>query len=324
MLVGGLVLLGTAGGAGADDPLKLRWIPRGTETAISGIPYHPDHSEHVRIKKSMSSMPDDRYYAVRGVRTAGMNYSISVVPAFLHPAADRNIQAEWFVHSETSSMKSAELPEGYFLTSVQVCDDEKGASFEIRGVRVWGHRLDASGRPISPIGPKEFTRTGCKKWRDKVSCPSGTIAHSLRAYSSNAISLVCSEVKPAEGPWNPWSGQALDGHFKDGTGKIHLKVRAKNESHTTGVIEFADVRLMSGGQAVCQIKTSSPSAPIPSGSSKELELAVPCDWAKIKQAGGCKVGDTCAVRFSGTIKARVDGLLETHSYGNEATLSHVP
>jgi hypothetical protein len=323
-LFGALVLLGTVRWAGAATPLKLRWIPRGTETAISGIPYNPDHSVHVRIKASMSYDPEDRYYAIRGIRTAGMNYSISVVPAFLHPNADRGIQAEWFVHSETSNLKSAELPEGCFLTSVQICDDDKGTSFEVRGVRVWGHKLDESGRPISPTGPVEFTRTGCKKWRDKVSCPSGTIAQSLRAYSSNAISLVCSKVEPAEGPWNPWSGRALDGHFKDGTGMIHMKVQMKNGSHTTGVVELADVKLMSGGQTVCQAKTSSASAPIPAGSTKDVEFAIPCDWARIKQAGGCKLGDTCAVKLSGTIQARVDGLLETHTYGNDATLSHVP
>jgi hypothetical protein len=324
LLIGSLALLGTVRWADAGDPLRLRWIPRGTETALSGIPYNPDHSQHVRVTKSMSYAPEDRLYAVRGIRTAGANFSISVVPAFLHPDADRNIQADWFGYSETSNMKTAELPAGYFLTSVQICDDEKGQSYEIRGVRVWGHKLDASGRPISPIGPVEFTRSGCKKWRDKVSCPSGTIAQSVRAYSSSAISLVCSKVEPADGPWNPWSGQALDGHFKEGTGKIHVKVRIKNESHSTGVIELADVGLLSGGQVVCRDKTASASSAIPTGSHKEVEFGLACDWERIKKAGGCKLGDTCSVKLAGTIKARVDGLLETHAYGNDVTLSRVP
>ena len=324
--IGALFVLATIGVAGADEPLELRWIPTGTETALSGIPYN-NAIYHVRINATMSTKPADRYYAIRGVSTTGGNFAIQAVPAFLHPEADRNVRNDWFVNNDPSNIKTAELPEGYFLTSIQMCDDgDTDETREFKGVRVWGHKLDASGRPISPIGPVGFTRTGCKQWRNKVSCPTGTIAHSLKYYNLAALSLFCSKVEPAVGVWNPWSGQVLaGGYFKDATGKIHVKLRTKNDSHTTGNVELAEVKLMSGGAAVCQDKYSAGPA-IPYHSYKDVDFALPCDWAKIKAAGGaaCKLGDSCTVKLKGVIRAKVEGLIEEHPDETTVAINHIP
>jgi hypothetical protein len=135
---------------------------------------------------------------------------------------------------------------------------------------------------------------------------------------------MCSKVEPAVGVWNPWSGQVLDGgYFKDGTGKIHVKLRTKNDSHTTGNVELAEVELMSGGEAVCQAKISSQPA-IPYNNYKDVDIAIPCDWAKIKTAGGCKMGDTCSIKFKGIIKAKVEGLVEEHPYETTVVVKHIP
>jgi hypothetical protein len=324
LAVGALLVVAMIGAAGADEPLKLRWIPTGTKTALSGIPYNDDVS-HVRINATMSTRPEDRYYAIRGIRTSGGNFAIQVVPAFLNPAADRDVRNDWFRNTASTNIKTAELPEGYFVTSVQMCDDgETDATREFKGVRVWGHKLDSLGRTVNPTGPVEFTRTGCKQWRDKVSCPSGTIAHSLLYHNLSALQLFCSKVGPDEGVWNPWSGRVLDGgQFRDSTGKIHVKLEAKNESHTTGNVELATAKLMSGGDAVCQAKVTAQS-PIPYGHTQELDLALPCDWQKIKTASGCKLGDSCSVKLKGIIKAKVEGLVEEHPYETTVTLKHVP
>ncbi|MCK9458924.1 MAG: hypothetical protein M0R80_04730 [Proteobacteria bacterium] len=324
LCAGALLTLGVLGAAGADEPLALRWIPTGTKTALSGIPYNDDVS-HVRINATMGTKPEDRYYAIRGIRTSGGNFGIQVVPAFLHPAADRNVRNDWFRHSDPTNVKTAELPEGYFVTSLQMCDDgDTDETREFKGVRVWGHRLDSLGRTLDPKGPVELTRTGCKQWRAKVSCPSGTIAHSLLYHNLSALQLFCSKVEPAVGVWNPWSGRVLDGgYFKDGTGKIHVKLQAKNDSHTTGNVELATVKLMSGGAAVCQAKVAAQPA-IPYGHTQDLDLGLPCDWQKIKTAGGCKLGDSCSVKLKGIIKAKVEGLVEEHPYETTVTLKHIP
>lgn len=326
LCAGALLTLGVLGAAGADEPLALRWIPTGTKTALSGIPYN-DFTTHVRINSTMSTKTTDRYYAIRGLSTAqgpNCSFAISVVPAFLHPDADRSIHVEWYAGNNPAGIKTAALPEGTFVTSVQICDNDGEASREIKGARVWGHRLDSLGRTIDPTGPVEFTRTNCKKWRDKVSCPTGTIAHSLIYHNGAAVSLFCSKVQPAAGVWNPWSGRVLDGgYFKDGTGKIHVKLQAKNDSHTTGNVELATVKLMSGGEAVCQAKVAAQPA-IPYGHTQDLVLALPCDWQKIKTAGGCKLGDSCSVKLKGIIKAKVEGLVEEHPYETTVTLKHIP
>jgi len=320
--IGALFVVLAVSDARGDDPLKLRWIPRGTETAMSGAAYRTDYSYHVRMLPSTSYKPEDRYYAVRGIRTCEPNTSVNVVPAFLHPNANKNIQTAWFAGSSTGNMKSVELPEGYLLSSAQVCTDKN--DHELKGVRIWGHKLDPSGRPITPTGPQEFTRDGCKKWGEKVSCATGTIAQSIRYYAPAGISLVCSKAEPAVGVWNAWSAQVVDGYFKDATGKIHATLRMKNETHTTGVVEFADIKLMSGGDVACQTKTTSPSPQIPSGYTKDSQLDIVCDWEKIKKAGGCRVGDTCNVKFKGVLKARVDDLLEEHPYSSDVVLKHIP
>ncbi len=321
-----LIVVGLSAGAEAGNPKKLRWVPSTSDdTAKSGAPYKTHYHEHVRIKKSMSTKAEDRHYALRGMRFAGPDSrAVSSVPGFLHPDADRNIVANWYGDNDTSNRQEAVLPGGYFITSVQICDNNKSSNVrELKGLRVWGHKLDNSGRPIQPVGPVEVKKSNCKKWRTKVSCPTGQIAHSYRSYPNrnSSIALVCAKVERDEGAYNPFSATGGNGSvFNTGAKKLYLNVDVKNGSHTTGTVSFLDVKVMSGGDVLYQAKKTNPTSAMAYGHTKQVKFTTSANWSKIQQAGGCKTGNTCEVTIKGTIRSTVQGLQETHAYKSTVSI----
>ena len=326
LVVCALLIAGISTGAIAGSPKKLRWVPSTSgDTVKSGAPYRTDYHEHVRVTKAMSTKPEDRHYAIRGMKFAGPDSrAVSSVPAFLHPDADRSIQANWYGDNDIRNPKEAKLPLGYFITSLQICDNGKtGTSKKLKGLRIWGHKLDAAGRPIQPTGPVEVKKAQCKKWRQKVSCPTGKIAHSYRSYPyrNSAIALVCAKVEPDVGNYNPYSAKGGNGSvFNTGARKLYLNVDVRNDSHTTGTVNFLDVKVMSAGKVLYLAKKTNPTSAMPNGYTKQVKFTVAADWNAIKQAGGCKVGNTCTVNIKGTIKATVSGLTETHTYSSSVSI----
>ena len=94
-----------------------------------------------------------------------------------------------------------------YITALQVCTTDKKDSTKnkIKGIRVWGRTLSA-GTLGPENGPDEDKHTNCKKWKSKVSCPSGQIATKIKVYynehawsshgPATGISLGCRDVDP--------------------------------------------------------------------------------------------------------------------------------
>jgi len=106
------------------------------------------------------------------------------------------------------NMKWAERRGGdEYITALQVCLTDKNDSTKnkIKGIRVWGRDLD-TGVLGAQNGPDESTHTNCKKWKNKVTCPSGQIATKIKVHYNEyqftshgfatGISLGCRDVDP--------------------------------------------------------------------------------------------------------------------------------
>lgn len=106
----------------------------------------------------------------------------------------------------TFNSETAELGDGNFITSIQVCTNSKPNNTEeeeIKGLRVWGSRLETNGS-LSPNGsPIEFKLPNCSKWHTKVSCDAKSVASGFRGYYSqkgfSGIAMRCNEINPDRG-----------------------------------------------------------------------------------------------------------------------------
>lgn len=202
-LLGGTVLLcclGVAAAVGASALGKYRWVaPATIVESYSGAPQDKDKSDWVRVNKTMTDKPEDRVYGIRGITWYGYDgCGIKVLPALLHPSADAAVRNDRFGCTEASKpSKTVQLPAGYVLTGLQICDNgQTGWGKDLKGIRVWGHKLDSNGRPTEPTGPVEEKRTGCEKWHQKIACPAGKIVTSIDTYAPNntAMRLRCASV----------------------------------------------------------------------------------------------------------------------------------
>lgn len=94
-----------------------------------------------------------------------------------------------------------------YITALQVCltDKKDSSKNKIKGIRLWGRELTA-GTLGPENGPDEARHTNCKKWSNKVSCPSGQIATKIKVYYNEyqwtshgfatGIALGCRDVDP--------------------------------------------------------------------------------------------------------------------------------
>lgn len=122
----------------------------------------------------------------------------------LTSGAGRTLGGEFLqIFNGASGFQDAILPTTHFVTAVQVCENNR----RIKGMRLWGRRLDSSGVPTGEPLLGEFKRTNCgaKDWAEKVGCGDDLIALGLRANyygnlpgsetSSSGITLLCGKVK---------------------------------------------------------------------------------------------------------------------------------
>lgn len=88
-----------------------------------------------------------------------------------------------------------------YINGVNVCLNSKGD--RIKGVKIFGKKLNRSNGSLSDAGSKKFERTNCKTWKTIRYCPAGKIAvgvkisytkQSLISDEFGGLALVCRTV----------------------------------------------------------------------------------------------------------------------------------
>ncbi len=83
-----------------------------------------------------------------------------------------------------------------YVRAVQVCTNNT----KIKGLRVWGTKLDRHTGNLTNVARKQDTRTNCISWHSKSECPAGNVASKIKvSYGLKdffGISLVCRTVIP--------------------------------------------------------------------------------------------------------------------------------
>lgn len=81
-----------------------------------------------------------------------------------------------------------------YIRGVQVCTNLS----RIKGLRVWGSKLDRSTGALSNVARDQDTRTNCGMWGKKYYCPAGQIATqikvSVNAPDYTGIALACRQL----------------------------------------------------------------------------------------------------------------------------------
>jgi hypothetical protein len=116
---------------------------------------------------------------------------------------------EWYTvgnHSASDhNVREVSPGPGYFITGVRVCTQDVATTDQrsIRGVKLRYARIKANGTIVRQDDPFVWVnKTGCDKWEERASCPSGHIAVGFRAHKHatsgkgfRALGLVCSPVE---------------------------------------------------------------------------------------------------------------------------------
>jgi hypothetical protein len=246
-----------------------------------------------------------------------------VIPSFVNDKANRSVRNDYYGYATYSPKNSVQLPAGYHMTAIRICTDDEEPGGDVKGVKIWGAKLDSLGRPVQPMGPVKYEQNKCKDWKRKVSCPSGMIAHSIDIYSPHhdALKLRCAKLEPDVGSLFPVNGEVQPSNFMSGSGTLALDVKVTNDSHTTATVNLVSAKLIKGGEVLCNGKQSGLTKSLPTGYSYTQRVSMSCDWAKIRNSGGCKLGATCNARFEGKVRATVQGNAENHDYANRAVIT---
>lgn len=91
----------------------------------------------------------------------------------------------------------------HYITAVQVClnNTDDAAKRKIKGLKVWGARIDSSGKLQYDKEANSHELPNCYGWSSIVSCPDGKVATGIRAHwvSGKAgfagIALYCAGLK---------------------------------------------------------------------------------------------------------------------------------
>ncbi len=106
-------------------------------------------------------------------------------------------------YSEFKSGHTALLNADLYVTAIQVCTTDKKNTAEnrIKGIRVWGARINKEGQFEASDKMVEAKLTNCSQWRTKRSCTSGSVAigysvyHERQDYGAlTGIKLQCAKL----------------------------------------------------------------------------------------------------------------------------------
>lgn len=89
-----------------------------------------------------------------------------------------------------------------YISGINVCLNKKGT--RIKGLRIFGSKLNRNTGNLTSAGSKEWERPNCKNWQTARHCPTGQLAQGIRVeynqYTVIGLRLICREVieKPRE------------------------------------------------------------------------------------------------------------------------------
>ncbi|WNM57339.1 hypothetical protein [Candidatus Nitrospira allomarina] len=91
----------------------------------------------------------------------------------------------------------------HVVQAIQVCTtDKKKQDDKIKGAEIWAVRVGQDGTLFDASLSDKFRRPNCKRWREKVSCPSDQIAIGVEATWGDGgfagLRLRCKAVAPME------------------------------------------------------------------------------------------------------------------------------
>jgi hypothetical protein len=85
-----------------------------------------------------------------------------------------------------------------YIRGVQVCTSNS----RIKGIRIWGSKLNRSNGTLSNVSSITDTRPNCSQWHSQRFCPAGQIATQLEAIYNQGhtdfqgLALICREIAP--------------------------------------------------------------------------------------------------------------------------------
>jgi hypothetical protein len=113
------------------------------------------------------------------------NYKETSSAAELRAGCDNDKLTAGYTNSET------------YVGAIQICHSGSG---KLKGLRVWGRKLNRNTGGLSNVARVEDKRPNCNSWQSKQSCPVGEIATKIKVetngYSYTGVSMTCRAVVP--------------------------------------------------------------------------------------------------------------------------------
>ena len=194
------VLLSAAAVATAAWATTFETQGQGSWMSVSG--YSNAHYEGYRTTSGSS-------YALRKLKFYEMTDDPCLIYAY-YKTMNTADQAETFngkgkLHLKdgwSGSMEEVDVGANHFITGIKVCTNDKDSSkAKIKGIKLYGARLNSDGSLTQNSTPATFSRNNCKEWHSKVSCPSGQVVDGIRGYYNDkkygfsGIAIHCSSIK---------------------------------------------------------------------------------------------------------------------------------
>ncbi len=167
-----------AGISGVKHDQKLTWRPNGSDYGIKGFNFYERGNDPIKVdtwtlKLCNANCPSGDTHTLKFREPKGL-----------------------------PEMWSVQVPKDHYVTAIQVCTNDKSdAKTKIKGLRVWGARINAAGRLVHSGSKYEKKLNNCKKWQSKVSCSDSRVATGVKLhYGSDKVgfsgmSIACSKLK---------------------------------------------------------------------------------------------------------------------------------
>jgi hypothetical protein len=294
--------------AHADTTPALRWFRLPLVTAYSGGSQSSSAKEvTVHMAPTLGDTEEaDQIYAIRGLKMSEDSFddacSVDFVAGFLDPARSKTVSTA--VHSFSSkctlTTKEAILPDGGFVTGLQVCTNGKsGADAKVKGLKLWGATIDANATFKSLASSVSFERTNCKTWEERVNCPSGHVATSVKLIHNGSIqkmALRCAKVYERSST-PPEQVTKVGEPTWPGT-KMTIPISVENTGQNTLVFKGVTAEVV--GKAACvQTIPNDTSTPILMNGTNKFEVLLACTP---QQAAASCTNGTCTTDIKYRLK----------------------
>jgi hypothetical protein len=148
-----------------------------TWSGVSGVSGEQQHSLGTAAEyfglRTLTFYDYDRRTCQVEVGQGALNGGKAVTPAGKLKVCEPRSSEGW---------KTLDVGSGLFITGIEVCTEKReDGSVSLRGVRVQGASIEASGSLKPAKAKTEVQFPGCKTWHPKKACPKGAVATGLRA-----------------------------------------------------------------------------------------------------------------------------------------------